>query len=598
MHGAGTTATVLYMRGKELWVASVGDSRAVLGSRRGRKLMATDLSVDHKLEIPTERARIDASGGQVRPASGGKSSTLRVWADGAVGLAMSRSIGDGALKPLGVIAEPEVTHSTLHPAIGKGDGDLFLLVASDGVWEFIPSQEAAGVIGASLADATKGCDALVALAAERWREHEAYHRDDITAIVAFLPFLEEDQPTAGAAAAHLAATEGASQGVDAARGYASPPLCVQTRAPSSGHMLVRSGDRHGEAISTDEIEQSSGSRRLLLGEGARTSSTAAGSERESEGDGHGEDEEGFSQRYLSTFNPYGEGVGGHRFSVASPLPDPIAAAKTSQSPSAAEATSMADATSMPAAEAKQIPAASALDQESTGGIVDVAVLPMRAAETELSMEGQELSPIAEGTEATGVAAVAAATALVDRAISSALAEAPAMTMAATNKAASSPATHTTVKAAAAAAAEVGLGSAPPADLPTLEHGTGGAEGRSQGRSQSTSKTPPALPLPSARFIRQRTASFEREQKRSSRASAAGDTASAHLSSRPSLSDQSPSKLAESYLRGPLGSSRVLERDGAVFAAPPTLPPPSTGYVVRRASSFEREQKRLHPRAEL
>ena len=41
-------------------------------------------------------------------------------------------------------------------------------------------------------DATAGCVALVRLAAERWREHEKHYRDDITAIVAHLPFLEED----------------------------------------------------------------------------------------------------------------------------------------------------------------------------------------------------------------------------------------------------------------------------------------------------------------------------------------------------------------------------------------------------------------------
>ena len=51
------------------------------------------LSTDHKPDLPEERKRIEACGGVVTPAGpGGR--PARVWADGRVGLAMSRSIGD------------------------------------------------------------------------------------------------------------------------------------------------------------------------------------------------------------------------------------------------------------------------------------------------------------------------------------------------------------------------------------------------------------------------------------------------------------------------------------------------------------------------
>ena len=62
--------------------------------------------------------------------------TLRVWANGAVGLAMSRSLGDGALKGVGVIAAPEVWHHTI------SDDDLFVLIASDGIWQLVLSHAA------------------------------------------------------------------------------------------------------------------------------------------------------------------------------------------------------------------------------------------------------------------------------------------------------------------------------------------------------------------------------------------------------------------------------------------------------------------------
>ena len=44
----GTTSNVIYMRGSECWVACSGDSRAIKASRVNGKLVATDLSVDHK----------------------------------------------------------------------------------------------------------------------------------------------------------------------------------------------------------------------------------------------------------------------------------------------------------------------------------------------------------------------------------------------------------------------------------------------------------------------------------------------------------------------------------------------------------------------
>ena len=47
---------------------------------------------------------------------------------------MSRSLGDFIASELGVTAEPEVTRLNL------GKEDKFIVLASDGVWEFITSQ--------------------------------------------------------------------------------------------------------------------------------------------------------------------------------------------------------------------------------------------------------------------------------------------------------------------------------------------------------------------------------------------------------------------------------------------------------------------------
>ena len=54
----------------------------------------------------------------------------------APGLAMSRSIGDAVGAMVGVTAEPEVSSRAV------AAGDTFVLIASDGVWEFLESSDA------------------------------------------------------------------------------------------------------------------------------------------------------------------------------------------------------------------------------------------------------------------------------------------------------------------------------------------------------------------------------------------------------------------------------------------------------------------------
>jgi protein phosphatase 2C family protein 2/3 len=174
------------LRDNKLIVANCGDSRAVLASRgkQGGKesFMAHDLTVDQNPDSPGEQERIEQAGGFVSPAPE-PGLSARVWVDKKhtqIGLAMSRSIGDHAVKPLGVIAEPVVTQHEL------SEQDEFFIIATDGVWEFIESQEAVDLVAEHLAKgegSSKACQALIEAAAERWHEQEGFYRDDITALV-------------------------------------------------------------------------------------------------------------------------------------------------------------------------------------------------------------------------------------------------------------------------------------------------------------------------------------------------------------------------------------------------------------------------------
>jgi serine/threonine protein phosphatase PrpC len=173
-------------------------------------LIAIPLSTDQNPDSPGEKERILSSGGFVSPPpEPGLSS--RVWLDRAhtqIGLAMARSIGDHAVKSVGVIARPVVTTRTI-----DWEADEFVIVATDGVWEFLSSEDAVNIVGRHLygetaanddgtgdSDADKddagdgsvgggglgasaACKALIKAASEKWHEHEGDYRDDITAIV-------------------------------------------------------------------------------------------------------------------------------------------------------------------------------------------------------------------------------------------------------------------------------------------------------------------------------------------------------------------------------------------------------------------------------
>jgi len=67
--------------------------------------------------------------------------------------------------------------------------DAYLILASDGVWEFIDNQEAIMLVDGMYKQgksADEACRLLILKAAIAWRTNEGDYRDDITAIVIYL----------------------------------------------------------------------------------------------------------------------------------------------------------------------------------------------------------------------------------------------------------------------------------------------------------------------------------------------------------------------------------------------------------------------------
>lgn len=83
------------------------------------------------------------------------------------GLAMARSFGDMAAETVGVFAEPELSKVTLT------SNHRFVIWASDGVWEFISSQEACTIVYKHWNQGPrKAADALVSESVKRWNLEE------------------------------------------------------------------------------------------------------------------------------------------------------------------------------------------------------------------------------------------------------------------------------------------------------------------------------------------------------------------------------------------------------------------------------------------
>jgi len=117
----GTTVVAAYIREGKLWVANVGDSRAVL-CRDGIALAVTE---DHRPDRQNEMERIESHGGTVLH--------MGSWRVEGV-LAVTRAIGDRELKKC-VKADPYISEWEL------GEGDDVLVMASDGLWDYMSNQE-------------------------------------------------------------------------------------------------------------------------------------------------------------------------------------------------------------------------------------------------------------------------------------------------------------------------------------------------------------------------------------------------------------------------------------------------------------------------
>ncbi len=220
---------VCYIHDRKLYSANAGDSRAVLAQRKGQSLVAVALSddqvflrfvcieydlfgtcnivlsaarppakatgacvsiclsqqalfVSQKPDREDEMKRILECKGRVEACKDSRGNPVgpkRVWLQhqDVPGLAMARAFGDQIAASVGVTARPEVWVRDITSS------DEFMILGSDGIWEFISNEEAVRLVQ-HCDNPREACRILVDEAIRRWQAEEEVI-DDITAMVVY-----------------------------------------------------------------------------------------------------------------------------------------------------------------------------------------------------------------------------------------------------------------------------------------------------------------------------------------------------------------------------------------------------------------------------
>mmetsp|Transcript_25184 Transcript_25184/g.35282 ORF Transcript_25184/g.35282 Transcript_25184/m.35282 type:complete len:561 (-) Transcript_25184:439-2121(-) len=169
----GATGLVAFIQDSQLYIANIGDCRAVL-CVGGQPVRVTE---DHKASLASEEQRIVKLGGFITTAIDRFGNVIsRVCGQ----LAVTRAFGDFSLEPF-VIAEPDV--------FGPYNLDVkekvfFLIMACDGVWDKVSDEEAVSIV-APISDPEKA-----AIKLRDWAYLKGSDDNISVVVVRFPPFLK------------------------------------------------------------------------------------------------------------------------------------------------------------------------------------------------------------------------------------------------------------------------------------------------------------------------------------------------------------------------------------------------------------------------
>ena len=180
---SGSTCILLFIINNCIIISNTGDSRAIIVSQSFKgNAYVTQMSIDHKPDLPKEKERIIKAKGEVFRECQGE--PYRVWCKGKdyPGIAMSRSLGDAVAKEIGVCYEPEIMLRNINR------DNIYIVVASDGLWDVLSNQQVEEIVTPFYHknDCEGACDELLRVAKMKYENEFENGRDDITIIIYFL----------------------------------------------------------------------------------------------------------------------------------------------------------------------------------------------------------------------------------------------------------------------------------------------------------------------------------------------------------------------------------------------------------------------------
>ena len=145
---SGSTCVSILLKEKninKIYIANVGDSRAIIIKELQKNFIPYQLSRDHKPSEQDEAQRVldyDGEIEKIEDDDGNWTGPLRVWVKGSdgPGLAMTRSFGDEVGASVGVVSVPEIGEYKIK------EEDKAIIIASDGLWEYMSNEEVTDVV--------------------------------------------------------------------------------------------------------------------------------------------------------------------------------------------------------------------------------------------------------------------------------------------------------------------------------------------------------------------------------------------------------------------------------------------------------------------